>query len=68
MEMNNPHPHHSNWLETIVYICFTIGSYIWAHACDTESVLFKVIIAPAIGATVGFFIVKFWKWLFPDKQ
>lgn len=68
MEMNNHHPQHNNWLETLIYILFSIGSYAWAHISNVDGVIFKVIIAPAIGATVGFFAVRFWKYVFPEKE
>lgn len=39
-----------------------------AHFFSVDAIFFKVVIAPAIGATIGFFVVRFWKKLFDKNE
>ena len=65
--MNNNIDANNAW-EYIVSIAFSIGSLAWAHLTNTEGLFFKIILAPAVAGSVGYFIVKFWKWLLNDDR
>ena len=57
-----------NLWEYLVSILFSIGSLAWAHFTNTDGLFFKIIIAPAVAGSVGYFIVKFWKWILKDNS
>lgn len=54
--------------ESIGGILSSILAYIMAHFFSVDAIFFKVVIAPAIGATIGFFVVRFWKKLFDKNE
>ena len=54
--------------ESIGGILSSILGYIMAHFFSVDAIFFKVVIAPAIGATIGFFVVRFWKKLFDKNE
>jgi len=54
--------------ESIGGILSSILGYIMAHFFSVDAIFFKIVIAPAIGATIGFFVVRFWKKLFDKNE
>lgn len=61
------HDINSAW-EKAIGMLFSFSAIVWAHLSSPESVLFKLVIAPLVGATVGYFVVKFWRWVFNEKS
>jgi hypothetical protein len=57
-----------NLWEYLVSILFSIASLVWAHLTNTDGLFFKIIIAPAVAGSVGYFVVRFWRWLLKDKS
>ena len=57
-----------NLWEYLISILFSLGSFAWAHFTNTDGLFFKIIVAPAIAGSVGYFVVKFWKWILKDKS
>lgn len=60
--------YNNNDTESIGGILSSILGYIMAHFFSVDAIFFKVVIAPAIGATIGFFVVRFWKKLFDKNE
>lgn len=54
--------------ESIWGMISSILGYIMAYAFNIDGVIFKVVIAPAVGATIGYFVVRFWKKLFDKNE
>lgn len=54
--------------EKSIGMLFSFSAIVWAHLSSPESVIFKLFIAPVVGATVGYFVVKFWRWMFNEKS
>jgi hypothetical protein len=57
-----------NLWEYLVSILFSIASLAWAHFTNTDGLFFKIVVAPAVAGSVGYFVVKFWKWLLKDNS
>jgi hypothetical protein len=65
--MANMHDNPTNIWEYLVSIIFSISSLIWAHATNSDGMFFKMAIVPFIGGTIGYFTVKFWKFVLKDE-
>lgn len=58
----------SNLLEYVLSVLFSVCSLAWAHLTDTDSIIFKIVVAPAVAGAVGFFVARMLKYLFPEKK
>ena len=58
----------NNNTESIWGVISSILGYIMAHFFSVDAVLFKVAVAPAISASVGFFVIRFWKKQFKKDE
>jgi hypothetical protein len=58
----------TNFWEYLVSITFSIASLLWAHMTNADGLFFKIIVAPAVAGSVGYFVVKFWKRILKDNS
>jgi hypothetical protein len=58
----------NNTTESVWGVISSVLAYIASHLFNIDSVIFRIVVAPAVGATIGFFVVKGLKKIFPDKN
>jgi hypothetical protein len=62
------HSPNSNLLEYALSVLFSVGSLMWAHLTNTDGIFFKIVVAPAVAASIGFFVARLLKRIFPEKK
>jgi len=62
------HTPNSSLIEYAMSIMFSVGSLVWADLTNTDGVFFKIVVAPAVAASIGFAVARLLKRLFPDKK
>ena len=62
------HTPNSSVIEYVISMCFSVCSLAWAHFTNTDGIFFKIVVAPTVAASIGFFVARLLKRIFPEKK
>lgn len=62
------HEHHPTFIETVISVIFALLGGLYVELTNPESYLMKLVIMPAIAASIGYWSIRIWKSFFPEKK